>query len=388
MIRVGLFLASAPHDGGAFQYGQSVLHALAADLTGDMTTTVFYTNDAWREQLASLALQSVPVAVSAVDQLLLKCVKFGLMPLTLWRPLAPKINHVARAVAARECDVWVFPSQDVWSYFLPVPAIVSVFDLMHRYEPRFPEVSSGFKRWRRERHYKRICKAAAGVLVDSSIGRQHVQDSYGVETTRIHELPFTAPPHVRQNDARGDGDLGLPQKFLFYPAQFWSHKNHLRLLRALAKLVEECPDVRLILVGSKKNNYSRVEQLIGELELEDRVHVLGYVSDRDMVRLYANARALVFPSFFGPTNIPPLEAMALGCPVAASDVYAMSEQLGDAALLFDPTSVEEIADAMRRLWTDDSLCARLADRGLAQSARWTQAEFSERLRDIICKVLT
>ena len=79
--------------------------------------------------------------------------------------------------------------------------------------------------------------------------------------------------------------------------------------------------------------------------------------------------------------------MALGCPVAASNIYAMPEQLGDAALLFDPASVDEIGAAMQRLWTDDALCADLAAKGLAQSARWTQLEFADRLRDIIRSVV-
>ena len=385
MMRVGLFLASEPFDGGAFQYSQSVLHALTDDPVDDMTTTVMYTNDAWAESTKSLSVPSTRLRLGTADQALLKCVKFGLLPLWLWRPIAARVNKAARLVAAQACDVWLFPSQDVWSYFLPVPSIVSIFDLMHRYERQFPEVSRGLKFWRRERHYKRICKTARGLLVDSSVGGQHVRDSYPVERERVHVLPFTAPPHVQL--PRDVDELELPDKFLFYPAQFWSHKNHLRLLQALASLTDRCPDIRLVLVGSKKNNYPRVERSIEELELTEHIRVLGYVSDRQIVDLYRRARALVFPTFFGPTNIPPLEAMALGCPVAASNVYAMPEQLGEAALLFDPSSVDEIGEAMHRLWTDDALCGELRTKGLQHNARWTQAEFTDRLREIVRHVV-
>jgi len=86
---------------------------------------------------------------------------------------------------------------------------------------------------------------------------------------------------------------------------------------------------------------------------------------------------------FGPTNIPPLEAMAVGCPVAVSGIYAMPEQLGDAAVYFDPLSVEEIAHAIQRLWDDNALWDELAKRGLLRSNQWTQAHFNERLQAII-----
>jgi glycosyltransferase involved in cell wall biosynthesis len=93
------------------------------------------------------------------------------------------------------------------------------------------------------------------------------------------------------------------------------------------------------------------------------------------------------PTFYGPTNIPPLEAMALGCPVAASKIYGMPEQLGDAALFFDPRSIEGIAQAMKVLWQDDNLCAELSQKGTARSLRWNQSHFNQRLHEIIQKVL-
>jgi len=89
------------------------------------------------------------------------------------------------------------------------------------------------------------------------------------------------------------------------------------------------------------------------------------------------------PTFFGPTNIPPLEAMALGCPVAVSDIYAMREQLGDAALYFRPNSVRDIINIMERLWQDDLLCEDLAQRGLQHHANWQQYHFNGRFLNIL-----
>jgi glycosyltransferase involved in cell wall biosynthesis len=110
---------------------------------------------------------------------------------------------------------------------------------------------------------------------------------------------------------------------------------------------------------------------------------LGYVPDSEMSALYRRARALIMPSFFGPTNIPQLEAFVAGCPVAVSGVYGVPDQVGDAALLFDPKSVDEIADVMERLWTDDELCKTLVEKGKHRAAIWGPEQFRARFRDIV-----
>jgi glycosyltransferase involved in cell wall biosynthesis len=179
----------------------------------------------------------------------------------------------------------------------------------------------------------------------------------------------------------------LPRKFFFYPAQFWEHKNHKALVSAAALLKHEVPDLNLVFVGSKKNGYTSTIELVRDLDVTNNIHFLGYVPDSDIPELYRRARALLMPTYYGPTNIPPLEAMALGCPVAASRIYGMPEQLGDAALYFDPTSVDQIAQAMKALWNDDGLCEELSRRGLIRSSQWNQSDFNQRLQDILEQVL-
>jgi glycosyltransferase involved in cell wall biosynthesis len=92
---------------------------------------------------------------------------------------------------------------------------------------------------------------------------------------------------------------------------------------------------------------------------------------------------MVMPTFFGPTNIPPLEAFATGCPAAVSNIYGMPEQIGEAALFFDPVSDAEISGALLRLWTDDALCEELSARGLTRLAQRDQDCFNQRLLSIL-----
>jgi glycosyltransferase involved in cell wall biosynthesis len=94
------------------------------------------------------------------------------------------------------------------------------------------------------------------------------------------------------------------------------------------------------------------------------------------------------PTFFGPTNIPPLEAMKLGCPVAVSNIYGMPEQTRGAALLFDPESEQEIANAIALLWENDALCYSLREQGKIVSAQWTSEHFSDKLESVLRSMLT
>jgi glycosyltransferase involved in cell wall biosynthesis len=127
---------------------------------------------------------------------------------------------------------------------------------------------------------------------------------------------------------------------------------------------------------------------VAELGITDNVVFLGYVPDEHMFELYSRARALIMPSFFGPTNIPQLEAFVAGCPVATSRIYGIPEQVGNAALLFDPNSIGEIAGCMERLWIDDALRATLIERGHERAANWGPPQFADRLRDIIETVIS
>ena len=113
------------------------------------------------------------------------------------------------------------------------------------------------------------------------------------------------------------------------------------------------------------------------------IQFLGYVPDSDMPGLYKRARALVMPTFFGPTNIPPLEAFAAGAPAATSDIYAVRDQLGDAALWFDPRSTDQIRDTLVQLWTDDALCADLVARGQKHAENRGRPQFNARLAEIV-----
>jgi glycosyltransferase involved in cell wall biosynthesis len=290
-------------------------------------------------------------------------------------------------------DLMLYPVPTVSAFEISVPYVAAVHDLQHRIQPTFPEVSANGEAEAREYLFRNLVRSALLVVVDSTAGKEDVLEFYGahIDSERVKILPFAPPRYVFEPSAPPRDVhrvFDLPERYLFYPAQFWPHKNHARLVEAVALLRERGLDVTLALSGThdgelRTRTYADVKRLARERGVEDHVRMLGYVPDADMPALYAGAVALAMPTFFGPTNIPVLEAWAAGCPVLTSDLRGIREQVGDAALLADPRSTEALADGIARLWEHDELCVSLAELGRQRLAELTPERYRERLAAIL-----
>jgi glycosyltransferase involved in cell wall biosynthesis len=388
--RVGLFLAIEPTWGGAFQYDLSILDAVAQFPRDEIEVVVGYSHESWLHYLDCYKFKNVPIPLGYWGRFFGQLLHCSGTSTAIWRAVSPYFHPTVRAIMREECDLWIFPSQDPWGYLAPVPALATIHDLMHRYERRFPEIGTNWQYAWREWHFKNTCRWSNGILVDSQLGKQHTLDSYRIDPSRLHVLPFIAPSYLDDSPLiiTTTPEIYLPNKFLFYPAQFWEHKNHKRLVNAIFLLKSRYPDIKLVLAGAKKNEYRSIQNLVIELGLVDDVIFLGYVSDNEIGLLYRRARAMIMPTFSGPTNIPPLEAMKSGCPTAVSNIYAMPEQTKGAALLFDPESVEDMASAMAKLWEDDELCRELSERGKIVNSEWTKEHFDTCFFEIILEILS
>ena len=387
--RIGLYLGVEATAGGMFQYAQSAVEALSHLDPIRYQVTIAYGDADWSPILARFGLHGHALKNTRRGQKIADVAMALRLPPALIRVLSPLVNPLVRELRALACETWIFPAQESLTYQVPgVRAIGTIHDLMHRYEPDFPEVSARFRHGIREHRFGNIARSAAAVLVDSQVGRQHVVESYRVPADTIWPVPYIAPSYLRTTIVRDDFDAHyrIPAKFVFYPAQFWPHKNHMRLLDAIAIVARAHPDIALVLSGGKRHAYEAVRAHAKALGLKDRVFFVGYVPDADLAGFYRRARAFVMPTFFGPTNIPPLEALAMGCPSIVSGIYGMPEQSGDAALYFDPKSAHEMAAQLTRVWSDDALAAEMSRRGLARSQEQGQAQFDERLARVIDSV--
>lgn len=255
-----------------------------------------------------------------------------------------------------------------------VPWAVTLHDVAHH---AVPEHFSRAERAYRAFAYDQSARRADVVFTDSEHARGQIIEFLGVDPERviaIHlgiDYDFFAAGEG--NDDAALAGLRLPERFIYYPANMWPHKNHLVLVQALGAARDR--DVHLVLTGQTYGRDQELRDTAREAGVSDRVHHLGYVPRETLPALYRRATALVFPSLFEGFGFPPLEAMAAGCAVGTSHAGSLREVVGEAALVFDPTDPEAIAASIDRLTGDPSLRAALRERGRdhARSFTWAAA---------------
>lgn len=256
-------------------------------------------------------------------------------------------------------DVYFCPFSSLWPRPLPIPSVVTFHDMQERFYPQFFSANELRERFF---HYDWSLRMADAVITVSDFTRQSCIDITGVtgrKIRRVYHAPDELPP-PRQPD--GWQPTGW-EKFIFYPANFWDHKNHRNLLLALRQLRDAGLPVRCAMTGTLLGREAAWDSLVAEAGVSDLVRHLGRRSRAELSWLFRSARALAFPSLFEGFGIPVIEAMQTGCPVTCSGTTGLPEIARDHALFFDPDRPESIAQALRRIWTDDALCADLSRRG-------------------------
>ncbi len=245
-----------------------------------------------------------------------------------------------------EIDVLYYVDPEIT--LLNYPFIVTHWDIGHRSTYSFPELGSSEQYQQRSAYYRTVMPRALKIFVESESGKEELIRFENIFPAKIRVIPMFPGPVVNEQASQEEQQallarLGLAgQRFLFYPAQFWPHKNHLALLSAMERLKKTIPGLKLVLSGSDKGNLSYIRQLVTFKHLQNDVIIAGFVDQKELYTLYRNAAMMVMPTFLGPSNIPPLEAAFLNCPVLISDLPGHREMLGDYADYFDPENVDEL----------------------------------------------
>jgi glycosyltransferase involved in cell wall biosynthesis len=216
----------------------------------------------------------------------------------------------------------------------------------------------------------RYCRAADHLISNSMCTTSDYQKYVGVESHKISTVPLAAADYFeRVTDVQILTSVrqkyGLPKSFVLNVGGYDPRKNILRLLEAFLKC-RKSEDVKLVLVGK---GCERFRDDVPELfeSLGDSVVLTGWVDQRDLPAIYSLATVFFFPSVYEEFGIPNCEALACGVPILSSNTAAPPEVVGDAGLLVDPTSIEEMARALERLLTDQSLRTDLSERAMRRS---------------------
>jgi glycosyltransferase involved in cell wall biosynthesis len=289
-----------------------------------------------------------------------------------------------RILARMNADLVWFASP---YYICPVniPYIATIWDLQHRYQPWFPEISLQGNWENRESLYRRMLLQASFIIAGTKRAKDEIVHYYSIDEERIAILPHPTPSFALDNDdndSQVQSRYGLPDRFIFYPSQFWPHKNHYTILCALRILNDSNHKIAAVFVGADKGNRNYIEKKAKEFGLSDQIFFLGFVSRAELISLYKCAEAMVYASFLGTENLPPLEAFALGCPAIVAHVHGADEQLGDAALFFTPTDAKQLSQLIIKLREDDELRQKLIERGYVRAQRWRGVDFVRGMLDI------
>jgi glycosyltransferase involved in cell wall biosynthesis len=237
-------------------------------------------------------------------------------------------GRLRRALRTDGLDAIHFPLSIMLPPLDAPPAATTVLDVQHEV---FPEFFSRAELAYRRRVYGWTLRKSRIVITISEHAREALVERLHLDPARVRAI------HLAVDHDRFTPDSRDREPFLLYPANAWKHKNHERLFTAFAQVHRERPGLRLVLTGAGHDR----------LTLPAGAESRGHVGLGELVDLYRSAAALVYPSLYEGFGIPCVEAMACGCPVAASDVASIPEVCGDAAVYFDPLDAESVAEGIR-----------------------------------------
>jgi len=271
-------------------------------------------------------------------------------------------------------DVYFCPFAVLWPRPMPIPTVVELADIQEVYYPQFfkeDELRA------RSLHYEPSTRAADAIITLSEFSRQSIVHHHRISQDKIFVTPLVTDAFSSES-GWFNSNLELPDRFIFYPANHWQHKNHDTLLKALAFLKHERGVlINCVFTGFPMDNGYPLLDKIAEYGLADQVMHVGYVSHDEMQGLYSRATLLCFPSLFEGFGMPVLEALEAGCPVVCANATSLPEIVGDAGVLFNPHDHCDVAAAILSVWHDENLRSELIVKGKSQAKQFSKSRMVE-----------
>jgi len=258
------------------------------------------------------------------------------------------INYIDKLIKKENIDLICV----LGTYMLDTsyPFIFIVWDLGHRVLPCFPEVTKNGEWDSRENTLKKMLFRATYIITGNEHGKREILENYNVNNKKIHIIPFPIPSYNLEN-TDSTTIFNINQPFIFYPAQFWPHKNHISIIEAIALLRDNKNIIiNCYFTGKDYGNLKYIKYQIKKYNLDNQIHILGFVDQPTLIYLYKNALAMTYVSLLGPNNIPPLEAIVLGCPLIYSNIPGHLEQMENTGIPVNALNPEEICEAIYSLY--------------------------------------
>jgi glycosyltransferase involved in cell wall biosynthesis len=309
------------------------------------------------------------------------------------------LDHIAFPVFLRRLspDLVHIPLNRV-PLLMPRPYVVTIHDMANLL---FEEEASDLRMQLRRFRFRRGLLRADRVIAVSEATKRDVENVMGVPSARIRRVYNAPDPRFVDRASKGAGHeqekilerYQINYPYVLYAGAIRRHKNIPRLVEAFAVVRDQLAghpvykDLRLVIIGDNISRFPSVRQAVIKSRVEHSVRFLGFVPFETLRCFYESAAAFVFPSRYEGFGLPPLEAMACGTPVVASNVSSLPEVVGEAAMQINPENVFDIARGIKDVLLDEELRARLVRRGREQAARfswnWTARQVLEIYREVV-----
>jgi glycosyltransferase involved in cell wall biosynthesis len=284
-----------------------------------------------------------------------------------WKAKAVLLDNQDQiTVHLKNLDLYFCPFCVLWPRPVALPSVMTLVDIQEVFYPQFFSAADLHVR---EYHYPSSTRSADRVVTISEFSKSTFVEHHDISPEKIVVAHLCADPsYFRAPEIQSPPPTPIPfARFVFFPANRWLHKNHDVLLRTLAVLNDRGVETNAVFTGFDVDGGYSISKKAAEYNVSQHVHSAGYVTVPQMAYLYQHAEMLVFPSLFEGFGMPPIEAMAAGCPVVVSTSTCLPEICGEAADYFDPNDPIALADAICRVRENPIKREELIQRGHAQA---------------------
>ena len=385
VLNVAVFIGSNLQSGGGYQYEYMVLDILERYHNDDTLNFKYYgLNSSIIQDYKKLNL-SIQIIKENVFQKIHRYLLSNRYLYPFFTSIGLSSNYIERGLLKNKIDLVYFLSPTIISQGLGnMPYVFTLWDLGHLDILEFPEISYNNKFEMREALYTQSLKKAVKVIVDSQYGKRYAIKKYNLDDKRIKVLKYL--PNIRT--IKDSQNINIKKKYnikndyIFYPAQFWPHKNHVYILKAIKILKEDNKEIDVIFSGSNKGNLDYILEVAIDYGVDHLVHCIGFASNEEMPDLYRQSLSLVMPTYLGPTNIPPLEAFAYETPVCYSNMHCFREQVDGAVFFLDLNNPNSLVKCLHRIMFDKVEVEKRKLAGKEILNNWNEYDFYHKLVQI------
>ena len=314
--------------------------------------------------------------------------KVGKVVIAEWNTFVWDQWSLPQAIKKAGVDIFYSPYYKI-PLLKPCITVSAILDLMYiAYAPYYTRMSplakfyyATFGRWYAHRADK--------ILTCSQYSKKDIERIYGVDEAKIQIIHLSVAsiyfsPVDPSRITLIKRKFNINGRYVLYMGNFKAHKNIAQLIHAFAAIVQEFPDMNLVLAGPKEHAYNELAGIVQQYQLSDKVNFIGKVMETDGPQyLYQGAEMFVMSTLYEGFGIPPLEAMACGVPVIAANTTSIPEIVGDAGILVDPQNVTEMADAMRKVLLDPVLKQGLIKKGLQCACAYETEKIAKEMHDFL-----